>query len=259
VDAWKRGVVTASSGNHGLGVAYASQALGLPRVTIFVPESTPAAKLDRLSSYDCRISLAGADYDASHVLAEEYTHRQGATYISAYDDPVVIAGQATVGLEIIEALPEADLIMVPVGGGGLIAGITLAARTLSSTVRIVGIQPEASPAAYLSLRDGRPYETYAATPTICDGVVGGFGQVPFELAGDLIDEIVVVPEPDVRQAVAWLLTHEQVVVEGSGALAIAPLLNGQLDVAGKSVVAVLTGRNVDATLLCDILTEKTGA
>jgi threonine dehydratase len=126
-------------------------------------------------------------------------------------------------------------------------------------VRIVGIQPEASPAAYLSLRDGRPYETYAATPTICDGVVGGFGQVPFELAGDLIDEIVVVPEPDVRQAVAWLLTHEQVVVEGSGALAIAPLLNGQLDVAGKSVVAVLTGRNVDATLLCDILTEKTGA
>jgi threonine dehydratase len=255
---WERGVVTASSGNHGLGVAYASQALGLPPVTIFVPESTPAAKLDRLSAFACRVTLAGADYDSCHVLADEYTHQQGATYISAYDDPVIIAGQATLGLEILEALPEVDLLLVPVGGGGLIAGIAVAAKAINPSVRVVGVQPEASPAAYLSLRDGHPYEVYAAAPTICDGVVGGFGRVPFEVAGHLIDEIIVVSESDARHAVAWLLTQEQIVVEGSGALAIAPLLSGQVHVDGLAVVAVLTGRNLDASLLCEIVTEQSG-
>jgi threonine dehydratase len=253
---WERGLVTASAGNHGLGVSYACQALGLPPVTIFVPESTPAAKLDRLSAFDCQVSLAGADYDACHALAHEYAQKRGATYISAYDDPVIIAGQATVALEIMEDLPGVDLLLVPVGGGGLIAGIALAVRAINPSVRVLGVQPEASPAAYLSLRDGHPYEVYAAAPSICDGVVGGFGRVPFEVAGHLIDEILVVPEADVRQAVSWLLTQEQIVVEGSGALAIAPLLSGQLDAGGQSVVAVLTGRNLDVELLCDIVAEQ---
>jgi threonine dehydratase len=255
---WARGVVTASSGNHGLGVAYAAQVLGHPAALIFVPVNTPAAKVNRLAAFDCQLRRTGRDYDAAHATAEAYAREQGAIYISAYDDPVVIAGQGTVGLEVMEDLPGADLLLVPVGGGGLIAGIAAVAKTVNPAIRVIGLQPDASPAAYLSLRDGRAYETYPAAPTICDGLAGGFGRVPLELAGNLLDEILVVPEAAIRQAVGWLLTHEQLVVEGSGAIAIAPLLNGQLDVHGQKIAAVLTGRNLDASVMLEILMETEG-
>jgi threonine dehydratase len=250
------GIVTASAGNHGLGLAYASLALGVPPPTIFVPTNTPATKLDRLATYDCEVRRAGLDYDACHALAEEYAAKQGALYLSAYDDPTVIAGQGTAGLEIFEDWPEADTLLVPVGGGGLIAGIGVVAQAVANGVRLVGVQPEASPAAYLSFRDGRAHETYPARPTICDGLAGGFGRTPYEIVASMIDEILVVPEADVHQAVAWLLTQEQLVVEGSGAIAIAPLLSGQLDVTGQKVVAVLTGRNIDAVRLQQILAAQ---
>jgi threonine dehydratase len=251
-----QGVVTASAGNHGLGVAYASRLLGLTNVTVFVPENAPATKINRLRTFDCQVQLAGADYDATHALAETWARQKGALYISAYDDSVVIAGQGTVGLEIMEELPDADLILVPVGGGGLVAGIGIVAKAINPKVRILGVQPEGSPSAYLSLRDGHAYETYPAGPTLCDGLAGGFGRVPFEVAAALIDEVLVVPEIDVRRAVAWLVGQEQLVVEGSGAIAIAPLLNGQLRSEGRNVVAVLTGRNLDAALLREILAEQ---
>ena len=254
-DEWARGVVTASAGNHGLGVAYASQVLGLPAVTIFVPENAPQAKVERLRAFNCEVRRAGADYDAAHATAVAHTQAQGGTYVSAYDDPLVVAAQGTVGREVMEDLPRVDVLLVPVGGGGLIAGMAVAVKAINPGARVLGVQPEASPSAYLSLRDGRAYETYPAGPTICDGLAGGFGRVPFELAGDLIDGIVVVPEADARRAVGWLVRHEQVVAEGSGAIAIAPLLNGQLDVEGQRVAAVLTGRNIDASLLLDILEQ----
>jgi threonine dehydratase len=249
-------IITASAGNHGLGVAYACQALGLPPAVIFVPEQAAQTKLDRLATFRCRVQRAGADYDTSHAMAEAYAEENHALYLSAYDDPALIAGQGTVGLEVMESLPNADLLLIPIGGGGLVAGTATVVKTINSAVRIVGVQPEASPAAYLSLRDGRAYETYPAEPTICDGLAGGFGRVPFELARDLIDEILVVPEAAVRQAVGWLLANEQLVVEGSGAIAIAPLLTGQVDAKGQNVVAVLTGRNIDSALLQQILAEQ---
>jgi threonine dehydratase len=252
---WSRGIVTASAGNHGLGVAYACQVLGLPPVTIFVPENAPGTKVTRLAAHKCQVRRQGGDYDSTHALAEAFCQERDALYISAYDDPIVIAGQATAGLEALEDLPDADLFIVPVGGGGLIAGIATVAKAINPAVRILGIQPAASPSAHLSLRDGHPYETYPAAPTICDGLAGGFGRVPFELAADLIDDVLVVPEADVRRAVSWLLAQEQLVVEGSGAIAIAPLLNGQLHVPARKVVAVLTGRNVDPGLLHGITTE----
>jgi threonine dehydratase len=256
---WARGIVTASAGNHGLGVAYASTVLGLPPATIFVPENAPATKISQLESSACQVRRAGADYDTCHAIALAYAHEQKAIYLSAYDEPAIIAGQATVGLEIMEELPGASTLLVPVGGGGIIAGIAVVAKTINPHLRVLGVQPQASPAAYLSLRDGRAYETYPAAPTICDGLAGGFGQVPFEIAADLIDDIVVVPEVDCRRAVAWLLVQEHLVVEGAGAIAVAPLLNGQVAAAGQSVVAVLTGRNIDASLLQEILLEQSPA
>ncbi len=255
-----RGVVTASAGNHGLGVAYAARTLfpgsDPPPVTIFVPETAAANKVQRLAALGCDLCRAGDDYDATHALAEAYARERGALYLSAYDDPAVIAGQGTAGLEVMEDLPDAGLLLVPVGGGGLIAGVAVAARAIHPGVRVVGLQPEASPAAQLSLQDGRAYETYAAGPTICDGLAGGFGRLPFEIARELVDEIVVVPEVDIRRAVAWLVEQEGLVVEGSGAIGIAPLLSGQIQVRDRSVVALLTGRNLDSVVLRQVLAEE---
>jgi len=253
-----RGVVTASAGNHGLGVAYAAEALGLPPATIFLPENAAENKARRLASARCHLRRAGADYDAAHAEAVRYARDRGALYLSAYDDPAVVAGQGTVGLETLEELPDADLLLIPIGGGGLVAGTAVAARALCPSVRIVGVQPETSPSAYLSLRDGRAHETYAAGPTICDGLAGGFGHLPFEIAGALIDDVLLVPERAVRHALAWLLVHEQLLVEGSGAIAIAPLLTGAVALRGRKAVAILTGRNVDSRLVRLCLEEFSG-
>lgn len=252
----RRGIVTASAGNHGLGVAYACQVLGLPPATIFVPENAPQTKVTRLAASNCQVRQEGADYDSTHALAEAFSQEHDALYISAYDDPTIIAGQATAGLEALEDLPDTNLFIVPVGGGGLVAGIAIVAKAINPAVHIVGVQPSASPSAYLSLHDGYAYETYAAAPTICDGLAGGFGRVPFDLAADLIDDVLLVPEADVRRAISWLLVQEQLVVEASGAIAIAPLLSGQLRTPAKRIVAVLTGRNLDAALLQEILAER---
>jgi threonine dehydratase len=250
-----RGVVTASAGNHGLGVAYAGRVFGLADVVVFVPENAATAKVNRLEATGCQVHRAGADYDAAHRLAETYAREQGAVYVSAYDDPFVIAGQGTVGLEILADLAHADVILVPVGGGGLIAGIAVVAKALHPSMRVLGVQPVASPAAYLSLRDGRAYESYPAAPTVCDGLAGGFGRVPFAIAKNTIDDVLLVPEADIRRAMGWLLDREQLLVEGSGAIAIAPLLSGQLSAVGQRVVTILTGRNLDASLLRTILAE----
>jgi threonine dehydratase len=256
-DELARGLVTASAGNHGIGLSYASAVLCLPKATIFVPESAPKTKVERLESLGSRIHKAGHDYDGAHASAVAYAHERGALYVSAYDDPVVIAGQGTVGMEILKDLPnENPVILVPVGGGGIVAGIALAARALGRAARILGLQPESSPSAFLSLRDGVPYETYDAGPTICDGLAGGFGRLPFELAGNLMERVLVVPERKVRRAVAWLLANEQILVEGSGAIAITPLLDQILDLEGETVVCVLTGRNIDASLVSEILGEQ---
>jgi threonine dehydratase len=251
-----RRLVTASAGNHALGVAYAARALGNVPTTLFVPVNAPASKLKKLEEFDCHVFLSGNSYEEAHHAAEDFRRLHGATYIHAYDDPWTIAGQGTVGLEIMQDLPEAEAILVPVGGGGLIAGVAVATKAINPQVRIIGVQPEGSPAAYLSLRDGRPYEEYDAAPTIADGLAGGFGCLPFEIAGGLIDEIVLVSEEEIRTAVFTLLELAQLVVEGSGAVGIAALLAGKVNLAGRKAVAILTGANIDANLLFEIMSEQ---
>jgi threonine dehydratase len=251
-----KGLVTASAGNHALGVAYAARAWGNVPTTVFVPVNAPASKLKKLEEFGCHVLLSGNSYEEAHHAAEEFGRLHGATYIHAYDDPWTIAGQGTVGLEVLEDLPETEAILVPIGGGGLIAGVAVAAKAISPQVQVIGVQPEASPAAYLSLRDGRPYEEYDAAPTIADGLAGGFGRLPFEIASHLIDEIVLVSEEEIRVAIFTLLDLAQLVVEGSGAVGIAALLTGKVNLAGRKVVAVLTGANIDTSLLFEIMGEE---
>ena len=250
-----RGLVTASAGNHAFGVAYAVRAWGGVSADIFVQANAPRAKVDKLRYFDVSVHLEGETYEATHQAAEAFAQATGATYIAAYDDLDVIAGQGTIGLEILSDLPQTDLILVPVGGGGMLAGIATAAKTMQPGCRVIGLQPEASPAALLSLRDGIPYDPYDHAPTIADGLAGGFGAIPFYVARTLIDQVLLASEAELRRAIFTLVDREQLVVEASGAIAIAPLLSGSLDVAGQTVVCVLSGGNLATTLLRDILNE----
>ena len=251
------GIVTGSAGNHGLGVALAAHAWGGVRADIFVPTNAPRSKLEKLRRMDVALHEAGITYEDAHQAAEAFARQTGATYVQAYNDADVIAGQGTVGLEILSDLPGAELVLVPIGGGGLVAGVATVVKSINPACRIIGVQPEASPAALLSLRDGKPYDPYDHEPTIADGLAGGFGAVPFCLARTLIDDVLLASETAMRQAVFALLDQEQLVVEPSGAIAIAPLLSGALDTAGRSVVCILSGGNIATPLLRSILTEST--
>ena len=250
-----KGVVAASAGNHALGVAYAAEALGGVPANIFVPATAPRAKVDKLSAYAVTVHQSGDTYEAAHQAAAAFAAENGALEISAYDDVDVIAGQASVGLEIFRQRPQADMLIVPVGGGGLIAGVATVAAALSPTCRVVGVQPEASPAALLSLRDGVAYDPYDHEPTLADGLAGGFGAVPLALARERIHDLLLCGEADLRRAIFTLLDQHQLVVEASGAIAIAPLLTRQIDITGLTVVCVLTGGNVDTAVLRDILNK----
>jgi len=247
------GVVAASSGNFALGVGYAAWALGRLPTSIFMPVNTPLAKVNKLKEFNVEIFLRGESYEEAYDVSREFQHEHDLMYLHPYDDPQVIAGHGTIGLEIMEDLPEAETLIVPIGGGGLIAGIAVAAKAVNPRVKIIGVQPEASPAAYLSLKEGRCYERYEAGPTICEGLAGGFGIVPFQIARDLIDEVVIVSEEEIYEAIYTLLDLTQLVVEGSGAVGVAALLFDRVNLKGRKVVAVISGGNIDADLLFKIL------
>jgi len=248
-----RGVVAPSSGNFALGVAYAARALGGVPVSLFMPVNTPVSKVDKLAEFGVKIFLVGEQYDDADYASMEFQREHNLTYTDSFDDPLIIGGQGTVGLEIMEELPDAEAILVPIGGGGLIAGICVAAKAINPKIEIIGVQVEASPSAYLSLKEGRCYERYEYDPTICEGLAGGFGIVPFEVAKDLIDEVVLVNEEETRQAIFALLEAEQLVVEGSGAVGVAALLFDKVSLKDRKVVAVISGGNIDVDLLYEIV------
>ncbi len=252
-----RGIVTASAGNHALGVGYAARALDVSPATIFVPRTAPRAKLDKLRQFPVQVRAVGETYDDAHHAAEAYQRETGATFIHAYDDPRTVAGQGTIGLEILEDLPDVDAILVPVGGGGMIAGIAIAVKSLAPSVKIIAVQPAASPALRDSLRDGKCHEEYAAAPTICDGLAGGIGKIVFDVAQrKLIDDVLIVEEAETRAAIRALAETQQLIVEGSGAVGVAALLAGKVKLNGKRVAAVLSGGNIDLGLFAEIINHK---
>jgi len=253
-----RGIVTASAGNHALGVGYAARALNVASsTTIFVPRTAPRTKLAKLREFPVTVQQVGETYDDAHRAADAFARENGATFIHAYDDPRTVAGQGTIGLEILDDLPNVDAILVPVGGGGMITGIAIAAKTIAPQTRIVGVQTDASPALRDSLRDDKCYEEYAHSPTICEGLAGGIGKMVFDAAKQkLIDDVVIVAEEDVRGAIRALAETEQLIVEGSGAVGVAALLTRAIDLRGKRVAVVLSGGNIDLGLFSEILKSE---
>ena len=249
-----RGVVAASAGNHALGVAFAAATLGgNTRADLFVPESAPRAKVEKLRTFPVTVHEGGRTYDDAYAEAQAYQARTGATYVHAFDDPRTAAGQGTCGLEILEQLEGVGTILVPVGGGGLISGIATVVKALRPDVRIVAVQPMASPALAESLRQGRPLLEYDAGPTLADGLAGGIGQMAWDHRS-LVDAVVNVPEAEVERAMVALLCEDQVLAEGSGAVGVAALRAGLVGgLAERPVVAVVTGANVDAGVLRRLL------
>jgi threonine dehydratase len=255
-----RGIVTASAGNHANGVGYAARAMNISPTTIFVPQTAPRSKLAKLRQYPVDVRLVGETYDDAHHAAEKFERETGATFIHAYDDPRTVAGQGTIGLEIIEDLPDVEAVLIPVGGGGMFAGIATAIKTVAPSTQIFGIQPVASPSLRDSLRDGKCYEEYVAGPTICEGLAGGIGKLCFELAQReaYLDGAPLVDESETRAAVRALAETEQLIVEGSGAVGVAALMFEKVSLQGKRVAVVLSGGNIDLNLLTEILTEDGG-
>jgi threonine dehydratase len=251
-DQRRRGVVAASAGNHALGVAWAAEALGgqVP-ATLFVPASAPRAKVEKLRTFSVTVHETGATYDDAYDASLAYAEREGKRYLHAFEDPWTAAGQGTVGLEILEQLPRVGTIVVPVGGGGLISAIAVAVKARAPRVKIVAVQPEASPSLAESLSRGEPLLRYPAAPTLADGVSGGIGDIVFRHRG-LIDEVVNVPERAIEETIVALLEKDQVVAEGAGALAAAAILSGRIGTDGP-VVAVVSGGNIDAGHLARLL------
>jgi threonine dehydratase len=249
-DQRSRGVLTASAGNHGLGVARAAEVLHL-RATVVVPETASPAKIDALRHSGAELVLRGANYDAAEAAGRQLADERGATFISAYNDPWVVAGGGTILLEIVADLPSARTVVVPAGGGGLIGGIGVAAHGLDARLTVYGAQSVASPALHAAKSAGRlvpvPIED-----SLADGLAGNVepGSITFDLVDQYVRQIVLVGETDIARAMRFALEHEHVLVEGSAAVGIAALQRGLLDLddAGQ-VVLVLTGRNVAMSVL----------
>jgi threonine dehydratase len=247
-----RGLVTASAGNHGQAVALAARAAGA-RATVFVPAAAPAAKKSRIRRLGAVLNEESPDYDSAEVAARAFAEERGGTFVHAYSDPRVVAGQGTVALEIIEELPGIRTLLVPVGGGGLIGGVGIVARAMAPSARVIGVQSERTPVMHDSLAAGRVVER-PVVATLADGLAGAIDERAFALARQVVDGMLLVSETAIAAAMRWLQQEEGILAEGSGAVAVAALLEARGRFDGP-VAALVTGGNVDGGRLARILSE----
>ncbi len=245
-------LVTASAGNHGRALAYAAERLGL-RLVVFTPRDAPRAKLDPIAAHGADLRAEARSYEEAESLAKQFAAAERVTYISPYSHPDVIAGAATVAMEILEDRPEVEAILVPVGGGGLVSGVALVAKAVSDRVAVIGVETEASPAFSRSLPAGHPVEV-EVLPSIADGLAGNMDPetITFEYVKQLVDRIVLVPERAIEDAIRGLATNEHLIAEGAGAAAIAALTTG-LQLNARHVAVVVSGANIDAGKLSKLL------
>ena len=245
----ERGIVTASSGNHGRAVAYVAQALGVPAV-ISMSERVPAGKVAAIEQYGAEVVQRGRSYDDAERTARALAARRGLTWISAFDEPDVIAGQGTLGLEVLDDCPGVRTVLVPLSGGGLISGVALALKAVNPLIRVVGVSMARAPMMYLSLRAGRPMEV-PEEETLADALIGNIGarnRHTFRMAQTLVDDVVLVSEGAIADAIRHLHRSHGLVVEGGGAVGVAALLSGQIREVSGDVVVVLSGGNIEPSL-----------
>ena len=251
----RRGVVTASSGNHAQGVGYAARMLDMD-ATIVVPSETPNVKREAIRRYGVKLIVHSGDYDAAERYARKLEAEEGRVFVSAYNDLDIVAGQGTIGLEVTEAWPEMDVVLVPVGGGGLISGIGCAIKGVDSGIQVLGVQSVASPVMCESLREGQIVEL-ELDESIAEGLYGGIeeGSVTFDLCRRYVDEIVLVQEETILEAMGRLLKHQHQVVEGAGAVGAAAIMEDPKRFKDKRIGVVVSGGNVEADLIKEALSK----
>ncbi|EJN61221.1 threonine ammonia-lyase [Halogranum rubrum] len=244
--------VAASAGNHAQGVALASTKLGVDS-TIVMPTTAPQTKVDATRDYGADVELVGRDFQEAMAHAKGLVDDDGVEFVHAYDDPAIVAGQGTLGVEMYEDLPDVDTVVVPIGGGGLISGIATAFAELSPETRIVGVQAVGAATVADSLQKGSP-QTLDSVDTIADGIAtGGISDLTLSLIDAHVDEVVTVTDGDIARAVLFLLERAKQVVEGAGAASVAALLSESVDVRGETVMPLLCGGNLDMTMLQTVL------
>ena len=245
---YRRGVIAASAGNHAQGVAIAAAQYKIP-CTIVMPETAPLVKVMATQGYGASVVLHGFNYDDAYQRCLELQEETGATFVHAFDDPDVIAGQGTLGLEMLSDLPDADAIVVPIGGGGLIAGIAIAARALRPNITIIGVQAAGAASCRTSL-DAGELCTLPTITTIADGIaVKRPGELTFSLIQRLVDDVILVNDEEIIAAVLLLMERNKLLVEGAGAAGVAAVLSGTIEFKGKKVLVPLTGGNIDINLV----------
>ncbi len=247
-----RGVITYSSGNHAQGVACAAGLLGVHAVVV-MPEDAVPAKVAATREYGADVVFAGLDSLARQARALELQREHGYTVVPPFDDPAIVVGQGTVGLEIVEQLPRVDIVLSPCGGAGLLSGIALAVRALRPETTVIGVEPAGGADAQASLRSGQIQQAARVT-TICDGLrTVRIGALNFQILQRCVTDIVTVEDDAALEAMRFLALRAKLVAEPSGAVAVAALLRAAVNVAGKTVVAVLSGGNVEASLLAQVI------
>lgn len=254
----QRGVATISSGNHGSSVSYAASLLGIENAKVIVPETTPKSKVDKIRYFGADVMLMGSNYDEAHALGMKFIDEKGMTYIDAYyDDPKIYEGQGTIAIEILEQNPGIDTIVVPIGGGGLITGIAVAAKALKPGIRVIGVQTEACPAMIKAIEDKVFYEEYPVTgDTVCESLVGGVGKLSYELLPQFIDDIIEVKEKTIREAVRFMIKDEKIIAEGGSCTTVAAVMDFRERVGGKNIALVISGGNIDGDLMVKLMNES---
>jgi threonine dehydratase len=252
-DERRRGVIAASAGNHAQGVAYHAARLAIP-ATIFMPIGTPTVKIENTRRHGATVMEGGSTLEEAATLATGHGREHGLTYIPPYDDPLIIAGQGTIGIEMLAAVPDLDVLIVPIGGGGLISGIAVAAKALKPGIEIIGVQAALYPSMYNLIKGQR---LPMRGDTLAEGIaVKAPGSITSEIVRALVDDIVLVSEPQIEHALSLLLTIEKSVTEGAGAAGLAAVLANRERFKGRTLGIVLSGGNIDTRLLSSVLTRQ---
>lgn len=251
-DELRKGVIAASAGNHAQGVAYSSSMLQIP-CTIVMPKGAPLSKIAATKGYGAKVELQGNAFDEALAYALQLKEKTGATFVHAFDDTAIIAGQGTVGLEIIDEIPDVEVVLCPAGGGGLLAGVALAIKEQKPSVKVYGVQAVACPSIKKSW-DEQQVTTVDALPTMADGIaVRRPGELTFQFIQKYVDDIVTVDEMEIARTMLMVLERSKLLVEGSGASALASLLYEKLPIKGKKVAVILSGGNVDVNVIARII------
>lgn len=247
-----RGVIACSAGNHAQGVALGATHNGI-KALICLPAGAPISKVEATKGYGADVCLVPGVYDDAYAKAMELQKEHGYTFVHPFDDPLVIAGQGTIGLEILEQMPDAEAVIVPIGGGGLIAGVAFAIKTLRPEIKVYGVQSAGAPSMFQSVKEGHRVHL-DRVQTIADGIaVKEPGELTFELINRYVDEIVTVTDEETAAAILALLEQQKLVAEGAGAVAVAAAMFNKLPIKGKKVVCLVSGGNVDVTTLSRIV------